>query len=273
MKDDSTVIPIKILQTCAVVRRWMVAHYGEGVSLAGHCIEASELLVDILHMAGFPDAVTVEGWCRYDDERYCSTPYDAHTWVEVGDLYVDVTADQFNYGMDPEFQFCPVTVQQGLPHGIVREITEEETIDSMVHYMEITSEHAEDASKFLTELHQFHVDLEPERYRPADRPITMKPEWFGIIAYEGEKPVGLASGFLVESLRTTQVALLEDLYVVEGYRWQGVGTELLRRFETLSRVKGATTMRLGVVEKNVEAVEFYKHHGYAVVEYRMERSI
>lgn len=111
------------------VREWMVAHYGEGVNLAGHCIEASELIHNILVAAGL-EACTVEGWVRYDDTRYAEYAYDCHTWVEVTlnnrVYYVDVTADQFNYGMDPEFKFSGVIIQEGYPHGVTLTLPENE---------------------------------------------------------------------------------------------------------------------------------------------------
>ena len=66
-------------------------------------------------------AKTVEGWCQFDDEHYGSDrPWDPHTWIEIPDLnlYIDITADQFNYGMAKENEYGPVIVQQGLPHGM-----------------------------------------------------------------------------------------------------------------------------------------------------------
>ena len=133
-RDTSATSPEKdisslLLKTANVVRCWMTSHYGEGVNLAGHCIEASELIVSILDILGI-EAETVEGWVKYDDTRYCEYPYDAHTWVEVTSgekwFYIDVTADQFNYGMDPETQFNGVIIQQGYPHGVSQELPEEE---------------------------------------------------------------------------------------------------------------------------------------------------
>lgn len=115
--------PSKVMETCSIVRTWLVDHYGEGVNLAGHCIEASDLIVKILTLLDYTTVETVEGWCRYDDTHYCEYPYDAHTWVELTDggelpWYIDVTAEQFNYGMDPEFKFPPIIVRRGLPHGM-----------------------------------------------------------------------------------------------------------------------------------------------------------
>lgn len=78
----------------------MVDKYGIGTNLAGHCIEASDRIVELLAEIDVK-AKAVEGWCIYDDEYYGSDrPYDEHTWVELEDgYYIDVTADQFNPGM------------------------------------------------------------------------------------------------------------------------------------------------------------------------------
>lgn len=108
----------KVMGACEIVRTWMVDHYGEGVNMAGHCIEASDLLVQILHLLGYVDARTAEGWVKYDDDRYAESGYDAHTWVELGNTYIDVTADQFNYGMFPENKFKGIIICEKYPHGV-----------------------------------------------------------------------------------------------------------------------------------------------------------
>lgn len=101
------------------IREEMISLYGD--DLAGECIEASEKIVQALSDTLGIKAKTVEGWCRYDDEYYGSDrPWDPHTWVEIESLqiYIDVTADQFNYGMTCENEFQPVIVRKGLPHGM-----------------------------------------------------------------------------------------------------------------------------------------------------------
>lgn len=106
------------------VRKLMETEYGTGTDLAGHCIEASQLITTILNrfVARIPNEVfkTVEGWCEYDDEYYGSdVPYDPHTWVESNTgYYIDVTADQFNPGMCNENEFKGIIFQTGLPHGM-----------------------------------------------------------------------------------------------------------------------------------------------------------
>lgn len=95
--------------------------YGTGTDLCGHCIEASELISQrISNEIGIP-AICKEGWCKFDDESYGSDhPWDPHTWVEVPslDLYIDVTADQFNFGMYQENEFQPIVIHIGPPQNM-----------------------------------------------------------------------------------------------------------------------------------------------------------
>lgn len=113
----------KLLEKIAkIVRSLMEAMYGTGTDLCGHCIEASELICEALKTFGASNAKTVEGWCCFDDESYGSDrPWDEHTWVEIGDIYVDVTADQFNPGMYKENEFEPIVIRKGLPYCMTRE--------------------------------------------------------------------------------------------------------------------------------------------------------
>ncbi len=109
-----------IQYTLKAVRSYMEKTYGKGTELAGHCIEASEYIVAILKSLGYEQAKTVEGYCLYDNGDFCSdVPYDPHTWAELDGYYLDVTADQFNYGMIEENEFAPICIKLGLPHGIV----------------------------------------------------------------------------------------------------------------------------------------------------------
>lgn len=107
---------IKIAQS---VRDEMIAIYGD--DLQGKCIEASEKIVERILLDLGIEAITVEGWCQYDDECYGSDrPWDEHTWVEMPELglYIDVTAEQFNHGMFSENDYAAVIVCKGLPHGM-----------------------------------------------------------------------------------------------------------------------------------------------------------
>ena len=90
---------------CRAVRDDLVARYGKDC-LYGTCIEASERICSNLKRHNI-EAKIVEGWCHYDDASSCSDrDYDEHTWVEATIdgkmLYLDVTADQFQFYIDEE---------------------------------------------------------------------------------------------------------------------------------------------------------------------------
>ena len=88
-----------IYSICKKVRKELIEKYGED-NLHGKCIEASDKIIKLLSEQNIQSHY-VEGWCIYDDEQYGSDrQYDEHTWVELEDkTYIDVTADQFSYGM------------------------------------------------------------------------------------------------------------------------------------------------------------------------------
>ena len=110
---------MNVMDVLYTVRTLMERRYGVGTDLTGHCIEASDIIVDMLKVFGCKSVRAVEGWCHYDDEHYCSDrSYDPHTWVELNGYYLDVTADQFNFGMFKENEFPSVIFQKGLPHGM-----------------------------------------------------------------------------------------------------------------------------------------------------------
>ena len=97
----------------------------DGHDMAGHCIEASEILVNKLTQRGY-SCVIIEGWCQYDYYESCSDrSYDAHTWVEIlkadGNLYVDVTGDQFDWGLEVENHFGGAYIGETPVHMWVEE--------------------------------------------------------------------------------------------------------------------------------------------------------
>lgn len=101
------------------LRTFFETTIGTDTDLAGYCIQTSEYIKTVLTLLNFKNVRTKEGWCRYDLDDYGSDcPWDPHTWCEYEDYYLDITADQFNYGMYCENEFPPVIFQKGLPHGM-----------------------------------------------------------------------------------------------------------------------------------------------------------
>ena len=55
------------------------------------------------------------------------------------------------------------------------------------------------------------------------------------------------------------------LYLGEGFIGQGLGARLMAEVHAQARRRGARTLWLGVYDRNVRAVEFYKRFGFAQV--------
>lgn len=55
------------------------------------------------------------------------------------------------------------------------------------------------------------------------------------------------------------------IYLGSGFIGQGVGARLMRAVQEQARQRGAQTLWLGVYDRNLRAVEFYKRFGFAQV--------
>ena len=102
--------------------------------ITGHCIEASDMIKERLGRLGIQSEV-IEGYCIYDDDSSCTDRcYDEYTWVVVnGDVYVDVTADQFNSCLYDCNKFPPVTIST-IPECMVIEEPEYQWLNEKDEY-------------------------------------------------------------------------------------------------------------------------------------------
>ena len=83
----------------------------------------------------------------------------------------------------------------------------------------------------------------------------------------GEPPVAVA----LVTLRPNvwyygSVAILDELYVVPGYRCRGLGSELLAAVEAETRRRGGEVIEINVDGEDIDARRFYERHGYSNME-------
>jgi ribosomal protein S18 acetylase RimI-like enzyme len=64
------------------------------------------------------------------------------------------------------------------------------------------------------------------------------------------------------TLAMRPIWFLEDLYVDESARGQGVATQLLAHAEVFARSNGAERLTLATAHDNAVAQHLYKKHGY-----------
>jgi len=97
-----------------------------------------------------------------------------------------------------------------------------------------------------------------------------------LVAQKGEESVGfiLLAYTTNERFETaTTMAVIHDMYVKPNHRGLGIGTMLMKECMRKAEEKGVKQVRLSVLSENVEAVKFYKRHGFNVYRYGMRKGI
>lgn len=109
----------KLTQLATQFRKQMVEYYcDDDECLRSLCLQVSRKLKEFLILNGFNTAIVVQGVFRVDnpdpsaysewdtrdfeseEEMQEATYTPLHYWVEVNDIIVDITADQFNDELD-----------------------------------------------------------------------------------------------------------------------------------------------------------------------------
>ena len=94
--------------------------------------------------------------------------------------------------------------------------------------------------------------------------LAARPAAFSVIAYDGEKPVGLVN--CIEGYSTFKAQPLmniHDIAVLPGHRGAGVGQALLAAAEQHAKVRGCCKLTLEVLTGNTRALQSYLGFGFA----------
>ena len=95
------------------------------------------------------------------------------------------------------------------------------------------------------------------------RALQETPIAVSFIAYNGEEPVGLIN--CIQGFSTSKAGPLlniHDLIIKDGYRGQGIGTQLLARAEEEARARQCCKVTLEVLEQNERAKKVYQKFGF-----------
>jgi [ribosomal protein S18]-alanine N-acetyltransferase len=105
--------------------------------------------------------------------------------------------------------------------------------------------------------------------------IINGPEYFGFVAEEG----GQIIGFIVGSIREREDYVMnkegyvEDFFVVEAKRGQGLGTQLFDTLVADLKTRGATHLALDAYVANQPAIDLYHKWGFVDSEVVMRRRL
>jgi ribosomal protein S18 acetylase RimI-like enzyme len=97
-----------------------------------------------------------------------------------------------------------------------------------------------------------------------------------LIAEEGESPVGyIAAGiYLVGSFRTIpNFCEVENMWVDEQYRSQGIGKQLMQEVEVWAKGMGIARMRVIASYDNKKGINFYKREGFEEYDLILEKDL
>jgi ribosomal-protein-alanine N-acetyltransferase len=84
----------------------------------------------------------------------------------------------------------------------------------------------------------------------------------GFLVAVGNKILGFIAGSKYN--REARILLLA---VKKEYRNMGIGTALMNRFMSISKIEGVMSLRLEVRTTNFRAIEFYKKFGFNIISY------
>ena len=106
----------------------------------------------------------------------------------------------------------------------------------------------------------------PEKVKITLEQMEQEKDFFKCFVAEagGNKIVGFASFFFAYYSWTGKALYLDDLYVVEQYRKQQVGAQLLGAVIDLAKREQCKKLRWQVSNWNENAIDFYKKMGASI---------
>jgi ribosomal protein S18 acetylase RimI-like enzyme len=97
--------------------------------------------------------------------------------------------------------------------------------------------------------------------------LAQQTHYIGLLAFEGDRPVGLINAFLgVSTFKAKPLLNIHDIAVEPDRRGAGVGRRLLAAAEELARERACCKLTLEVLEGNHTAVGLYRAVGFAAYE-------
>lgn len=98
--------------------------------------------------------------------------------------------------------------------------------------------------------------------------LARHPGAFGVLAFDGDTPVGLANCFEgFSTFACKPLANIHDFVVAPGYRGRQIGMRMLEHIERIAAERGYCKLTLEVLGNNHAAQRLYRKFGFA--DYRL----
>lgn len=136
-------------------------------------------------------------------------------------------------------------------------------------------EHIQAIVELWTQLNDYHAGIDPVHKIRDDAHICftryvrdklLSEEDLFLVAIIERKVVGFSISAVNKGrpdvFEKPPVVEISDMLVLEEYRWQGVGTEMLNYIREWAMIKGITRIELNAEARNNIGLSFWKKHGF-----------
>lgn len=94
--------------------------------------------------------------------------------------------------------------------------------------------------------------------------LSKLPHAFTVIAYDGNRAVGLVNCFeAFSTFLCKPIVNIHDVVVTDEYRGQGIAGKMLEKVESIARSKGCCKLTLEVLSNNESAKAAYRKFGFS----------
>lgn len=134
-----------------------------------------------------------------------------------------------------------------------------------VQIIEMSDKYFEETVRMITELINYHRKLNnspKEFWQTDEQSVESLKEWceegkvYNVFYNDN------LAGFFYVKFGGQNVAWLEDLFIAEQFRSQGIGKASFNKLDELMRDKGITSMFVDVIPRNASAIKFYQECGF-----------
>lgn len=97
--------------------------------------------------------------------------------------------------------------------------------------------------------------------------------FFGVICHEDDGMIGGYAAYMITTAATGGSLVIVNVFVAEGSRRKGIGTELLNGIFDIARENGCDTVTADTLPENAAALGFYKKMGLVPCSVHLEKRI
>ena len=132
---------------------------------------------------------------------------------------------------------------------------------------ELTINDFEIVESIITKLHKLHVDNRPDFYMENEHPINNKEykamlnskDKINIAYMVDDRIAGICLATIKDKIEKS--IYIDDFFVLEEFRHQGIATKLYKQVESIAKDIGAKRIDLTVWQFNKTAMKFYESLG------------